>query len=79
VKAVLVLFLFLHWFVPGWFFCVIFQGLVYVEGFVGSYYFMQLVLLMSFFFFLFGVNGGWGMLSGNVVSGSSNFMFYRAI
>ena len=56
MKVVLVLFLLFHWFVPGWFFCVVFHGPVFVEGFVGSYYFMQLGVLMSFFF-LFGVYG----------------------
>ena len=39
-----------HWFVPGWFFCVVFDSLVFVVGFVGSYYFVKLVVLMSILF-----------------------------
>jgi hypothetical protein len=51
-------FCFFHWVVSGWFFfCVVFDGLVFVEGFVRSYYFVHLVVLMSILFcFLFGVN-----------------------
>ena len=32
------------------FFCVVFDSLVFVEDSVGSYYFMQLVVLMSILF-----------------------------
>ena len=40
-------FCFFYWFVPGWFFCVVLDGLVFVDGLVGNYYFVQLVVLMS--------------------------------
>ena len=43
-------FCFFHWFVPGWLFCVVFDSLVFVDGLVGSYYFVQLFVLMSIFF-----------------------------
>ena len=33
------------------FFLIVFDGLVFVEGFVGSYYFVQLVVLMSILLF----------------------------
>jgi len=51
MKVVHVLFLF-HSSVCFWlvFFCVVFEGLVFVEGFVRSYYFVQLVVLMSILF-----------------------------
>jgi len=45
-----------YWFVPV--FLCLFDGLVFVESFVESYYFVHLVILMSTLFsFLIGVNG----------------------
>jgi hypothetical protein len=43
-------FFFFLWFVPGFFFCVVFVGSAYVQGFVGSYYFLRLVVLMCILF-----------------------------
>jgi hypothetical protein len=33
--------------VSGWFFCLVFMGSFYVVGFVGSYFFLELVVLLS--------------------------------
>ena len=41
-----VLFLFLSLIGPGWFVCIVFESLVVVEVFVGSCYFVPLVVLM---------------------------------
>ena len=48
---------------PGWFVCVVFECLVFVEVFVGSCYFVRLVVLMSIIFVsslvLVGGNAFW--------------------
>jgi len=74
-----VFFFFFFCFVLGFFFFFFFfVGSAYVKGFVGSYYFLQLVVLMSILFVSSLVK--WKRVySGNVVSEISNFVFYGVV